>query len=677
MKQIELKSLELTNFKGIRSFKLNADGANVNVFGDNATGKTTIFDAFTWLLFDKDSADSNKFQLKTVDAEGNELHYLDHSVEAKLSVNGSPKSLKKVYHEKWTTKKGNTQKEFSGHTADYFLDDVPVSKSEFDETVRDLIRVKNMKGTKSEEKKEIESLFKTMTSPLYFNAQVPWKGQRKMLLKVCGGYTDDEIIASKKELAALPNILNGRSTDDYVKIISNRQKLIKEETEKIPIQIKENDRMKAESMGSVPLDQLEISAESLQKQIDEIDNTISDIRAGGEADKLRKEILKLEGEQQQIRNDFQSDELRKADEKNKEYYDFKSEHDRSVHQLDLLNDEITVNKKNINRLEANREDARHEWFAADSEKFEFNGETTCPTCGQELPPNQIADAEEIAQKEFNLHHAEKMEAIQKKGSDLKDRSESLQEETKALEEKANELVLKIEGLKNSAEDAKRQRDEIKDGIGSVFDLPKFQENRKKILSLEEEIEELQQSVKTAVAKQNEKKYALKKQLATVESEINRFDDVHKYDARIAELNAEEKRLAKENERMNYEADLIEQFMRAKVSMLEERINSHFKLARFKLFEDQVNGGLNEICEATYQGVPFNALNNAARINVGLDIIQTLSGFYGLSAPIFIDNREAVTRLIDIDAQIISLIVSEKDKQLRVEQEERSIEEAII
>lgn len=676
MKRIELKSLELSNFKGIKHFVLDANGANVNVFGDNATGKTTIFDAFTWLLFDKDSADSNKFQLKTVDAEGNELHYLDHSIEVKLSVNGSPKSLKKVYHEKWTTKKGNTQKEFSGHTADYFLDDVPINKSEFDETVRDLIRVKDMKGTKSAEKKEIENLFKTMTSPLFFNTQVPWKGQRKILLKVCGGYTDDEIIASKKELATLPDILSGRSIDDYAKIISNRQKLIKEETEKIPIQIKENDRMKAESMGSVPLDQLEKSAESLQKQIDEIDNTISDIRAGGEADKLRKEILKLEGEQQQIRNDFQSDELKKADEKNKEYYDLKSEHDRSVHQLELLNDEIATNKKKIDRLEANREDARHEWFAEEGRTFEFHGETTCPTCGQELPPNQIADAEEIAQKEFNLHHAEKMETIQKKGSDLKDRSESLQKATEVLEEKTNALAQEIEGLKNRGEEAKRQRDEIKAGLGSVFDLPEFQNNRKKILSLEENIEELQQSVKTAVAKQNEKKYALKKQLATAENEINRFDDVLKYDARIAELNAEEKRLAKENERLNYEADLIEQFMRTKVSMLEKRINSYFKLARFKLFEDQVNGGLNEICEVTYQGVPFNALNNAARINVGLDIIQTLSEFYGMSAPIFIDNREAVTKLIDIDAQVISLIVSEADKQLRVEKLNEPVGEVI-
>ena len=105
----------------------------------------------------------------------------------------------------------------------------------------------------------------------------------------------------------------------------------------------------------------------------------------------------------------------------------------------------------------------------------------------------------------------------------------------------------------------------------------------------------------------------------------------------------------------------------KVDMLTDRINSKFKYARFKLFEPQINGGLQECCETTFEGVPYSTgLNNAARINVGLDIINTLSKHYGLHAPIFIDNAESVTKFIDTDSQIVSLIVSEQDKKLRVE-----------
>ncbi|WP_152550083.1 hypothetical protein [Geomicrobium sp. JCM 19039] len=112
-------------------------------------------------------------------------------------------------------------------------------------------------------------------------------------------------------------------------------------------------------------------------------------------------------------------------------------------------------------------------------------------------------------------------------------------------------------------------------------------------------------------------------------------------------------------------------------MLEDRINSKFEHASFKLREDLLNGGFTEICQTLYKGVPYeHGLNNAARINVGLDIIRTLSRHYGLSAPIFIDNSEAVTQLMDVDAQLIALVVSEPDKQLRVEPVGEQHKEAI-
>ena len=105
-------------------------------------------------------------------------------------------------------------------------------------------------------------------------------------------------------------------------------------------------------------------------------------------------------------------------------------------------------------------------------------------------------------------------------------------------------------------------------------------------------------------------------------------------------------------------------------MLEEKINSKFKYARFKLFKTNINGGIEEVCETIFNGVPYSSgLNNAARINVGLDIISTLSEHYGVTAPIFVDNSEAVTKLIDINSQVISLVVSEKDKELRIETRE--------
>ena len=100
----------------------------------------------------------------------------------------------------------------------------------------------------------------------------------------------------------------------------------------------------------------------------------------------------------------------------------------------------------------------------------------------------------------------------------------------------------------------------------------------------------------------------------------------------------------------------------------EKIASMFKMARFEMFKNNIsNEGMEECCEVTYKGVPYCDLNNAARINIGLDIINTLSEYYQFSAMVFIDNAESVTGFIDTpNTQIIKLIVSEPDKQLRIE-----------
>lgn len=161
----------------------------------------------------------------------------------------------------------------------------------------------------------------------------------------------------------------------------------------------------------------------------------------------------------------------------------------------------------------------------------------------------------------------------------------------------------------------------------------------------------------------------------MERDLVKFDGVRRAQMRVMELEKQERELAAEYERLQHELFLCEEFTKTKVSMLDAKINSKFKLARFRLFEDQINGGIKEVCDTLYKGVPYDGgLNNAARINVGLDIINTLGEHYGFSAPIFVDNAEAVTKLIGTDAQVIRLVVSEADKRLRIET--AAIQEAI-
>src|SRR5699024_10042463 len=108
----------------------------------------------------------------------------------------------------------------------------------------------------------------------------------------------------------------------------------------------------------------------------------------------------------------------------------------------------------------------------------------------------------------------------------------------------------------------------------------------------------------------------------VQNEISKFRMIRQQEERVRELEEEEKRISSEFERLEEKLFLVEEFIRTKVNMLEEKINSKFKYARFKLFKNNINGGLEEICETTYNGVTYSSgLNNAARINVGIDIIN--------------------------------------------------------
>jgi DNA repair exonuclease SbcCD ATPase subunit len=248
---LRLMSLRLRNFKGQRDFLFEPNGNNASVFGDNGTGKTTLMDAFSWLLFDKDSTDKKDFAIKTLDENNNVMHGLEHEVEGLLEVDGKRIKLRKVYYEKWTKKRGSTQKEFTGHTTDYFIDDVPMKKGEYDDEVAKIAD---------------EEIFKLLTNPTYFNEQMDWKKRRELLLEVCGDLTDEQVIASNAKLAKLTEILNGRDVDKHRDTIKAQMKKINEEIDKIPVRINET-QLGMPDIEGIDRDKLPKDIAVLQKEL--------------------------------------------------------------------------------------------------------------------------------------------------------------------------------------------------------------------------------------------------------------------------------------------------------------------------------------------------------------------------------------------------------------------------
>lgn len=648
---MKLHKLVLTNFKGIKSFTLDAQGQDVNIWGDNATGKTTLYDAFLWLLFDKDSQNRKDFEIKTIGPDGEYVHGLDHSVEATLEIDGAETlTLRKVYKEKWTKKRGSPESEFTGHTTDYFIDGVPVKKGEYDAKIAEIAD---------------ENIFKLLTSPKYFNEQLHWQERRKILLQVCGDVTDSDVIASDSTLSKLPEILGNRSIDDHRKVIMSRRSEINKELERIPVRIDEVQRGLPDIRG---LDEVEIQASlsNLKKHIKAKEQQLVRLESGGEIAEKTKKLREIEAELIAIKNQHQTNANLAIQKKQEEHNKARDQYMSLKSEISSIKQAIEKSEQEVAALEKTMAELRGRWHEVNQEKLEFEAGDVCPTCGQPLPPAKVAEMRKKALAEFNRQKAERLEAITAEGKELRAKADALIAENEEAEKRLAELNKMFEAEEKKIQRLQKEIEELRQDMNTYETnqmwLQKINEKEvleKAIAKLKEGREDEMEAIRADIAR-------LEKEVAEAEqqlSSIRRYEDGQK---RIKELKEQERKLAAEYERLESELYMTEQFIRIKVRLLEEKINNRFQYARFKLFDVQVNGAVVETCETLYQGVPYPDLNGAAKINIGLDIINTLSEFYGFSAPIFIDNREAVTKLIPTKAQVISLIVSEQDKRLRVE-----------
>ncbi|MBO0959530.1 hypothetical protein J1P26_07260 [Neobacillus sp. MM2021_6] len=660
MNRLVLTGLNIKNFKGIPYFAMTLDGLNAAIFGDNATGKTTLFDAFVWLLFDKDSQNKKDFSIKTL-VDGKEVHGLEHEVEASFSYNGTPLTLKKRYQEKWTKKRGSVTAEFSGHTTDYFIDGVPSKKNEYQAKVDSIIK---------------EDIFKLLTSPSYFNEQVKWQDRRKTLLEICGDISTEEVISSKQELFKLQEILNGRSIEDHRKVIAARRSEINKELEKLPVRIDEIQRSLPTLAGGEK-QALENQISKLNDDIDEKMTLINNIRNGSAISEKQKAIQELEIAMLQIKQEHQESSNNKVFSLKTRFQEEKSNYSIMQSQVDTLKQRKEMNQSSIKTLNDSMDQLRKEWSEINSKEFTHESDCECPTCGQSLPEEQVQTAREKALAQFNKSKSDSLENINAKGKSAKAKVVELQNANGGFDKEIEKVESQLQTKKDLLTSLKDQLTAVQTTIVDILEVPEYTAKLTGKNAIVTEIKELRDAANQTIQSIYGEVAELKTKRDQLQGELGKFAVATQSQSRIEELKQQQKTLAGEFEKLEEELYLTEEFIRTKVNLLEERINSKFKYAKFKLFSEQINGGITEVCETLFDGVPYSSgLNNAAKINVGLDIINTLSEHYGFSAPIFVDNAEAVTKLIDTNTQIISLVVSEQDKDLRVEQIENMVEEAV-
>lgn len=638
--QIQILKIALQNFKGIRALEVDF-GERTNVYGTNEAGKTTIFDAFLWLMFGKDSMNSAAFDIKTLDADGSPVHNLEHSVEAILLADGQTISLKKVFQEKYTRRRGSAASEFTGHTTDYWFNGVPVKEKEYQERIKNLVN---------------EGVFRLVTDPRYFNEALHWAERRKILMDICGDVSVQDVIASDSSLAGLESILDGHGIEDAKKIIAAKRKEINDELAKIPVRIDEATRSKAE----INMDTSEVPGriESLQGEKEELERQLADLHNGGALSRKRIELQGVEAEILRARNAWGEDqriliaplqdELEALHEKMREY-------SRKVGNLES---DRSIHRENKAAYERELVALRDEWARIDGQDISISD--TCPTCNRALPEIQVNEAREKAYKA----RAEKLAGINARGKERKARVDEFET---FIMQTTNE----IEKLKSEWKDLEGKEDTIKAKIDSIrTQTPDLSDLEQRKGAIQAELDNIRASEQGMINEVQGKINEVKDRIMNLQEELQKVENNKATEKRVAELQDQEKKLAGEFEKLEADLFKVENFIREKVALLEARINGAFDLVRFKLFDDQINGGLTETCITTLKGVPYPSINNAGRIQAGMDIIKALQSHYGITAPVWIDNRESIVDLPEMPGQTISLIVSEKDEKLRIESENK-------
>ena len=640
MTRIQINKLILENFKCHRNLELDFGGQNVAIYGDNAAGKTSVYDALTWLLFGKDSAGNGEknIEVKPLDAAGAVAdHEAITAVEAVLAVDGEVVTLRRTYKEVWSTKRGSSMETFDGHTSEYYIDGVPCKKNAFDSRICEIVP---------------EDTFRLLTSVSYFAQDLHWQKRRAVLFDIAGTMTDREIMATDSRFSDLSQTLGKLSLDDYRKKLTAERKQFTGVKTDVPARISECQKTIDDIQG-LDFDGARVKAEELQSRINGISEQIVAVEHNNAAEQKRMEIREAQLELKTLESE---NNIHRATQS------------AGTVDIDRMRYDLTAMRQRLERMEkraANDAEyvsscsksidrARTQWVNVNGEVFTGSN---CVSCGQILPADKLQAAKEA----FESRKQKRLREIEESAGSFKEAKTQAEERVKQLHEE-------IEQLKREICHKEQEISNAEANTVTVTDMEGYADRKTsisaRINTLSGELADMVMESNEVIKKIRNEKASLQADLDAQMKIINKESLLEYARKRIEELREDAKNAAECLESIEGALFLLDEFTRYKTRFVEDSINNQFRAARFRLFREQANGGIEERCDVVFDGVPYMGLNNGAKINVGIDIINTLSRHYGVAVPLFVDNAESVTNLEYAATQMIRLVVSESDKKLR-------------
>ena len=648
-KGMKILKLTLENFQGIRKASFVFDGQSAIIYGNNAAGKTTVFNSVTWLLYGRASTETSGYTPKTRGGPDGFLHNLNHSAYGEfVTASGEMVTLQKIFHEVWKKKRGNAREEFSGHTIDYFLNGVPVKEKEYSAAVLAFCG-------EDREKQEI------LTRPSYFSMELPWKRRREILLDVCGDVSDADVIANTPALRELPDFLRMPGTadklysiDEYRKIANARRREINKELDGIPARIDEAAKALPD-LKDVDAASVEQTIRDLQERIKELTGErAAALRGDDSGSTIRNAIANIRtqiAEGKAKHTHAQTEQNAQTNAAIVEAQNEASKHRRAKEEAEV---ELYIEYSDRERLSKRREELRAEYHAIFHEFWNPESEI-CPTCGQALPVEKV----EQMRSDFNLSRSTRLAAKEKQGQ-----QEASRDMIAARDKRITELKATVDAEEAARKEAEQR---VRDLEAQLVPAPPYEQTTE-YASLNRQIDTLQKRLDKQESGSSEAVAAIDEQIRKADAELQRAQENRskletdkQQRARISELKAREKELSAKLEHTEKGLYLCDEFTKAKVALLTERINSKFHRLRFQLFVTQSNGGVDECCEVLVPNnegtlVPYQYANKAAKVNAGLEIIETLSRHWNMTMPVFVDDAEGVQAVEKVSTQLIRLVV---------------------
>ena len=693
---IRINTLRLHNFKGVRDAEYRFGGKNASIEGTNGSGKSTVFDAFTWLLFGKDHYEqtTDKFDIKPIDPEtGEAIPRLDHWVEAELSVGQNVHTLRRCWVENWVKPTGEQEEVMKGHTSMFFVDGMDIgTKREYDATIRQWID---------------EGVFRMITNPLYFiDARfTDWKARRKALMSLVEGSGSRQRV--REEFADLLSEIGNRPLENFRKMVADQRRDNKADlarcreriagmTEALPDEVDT-----AADQAAIDAIRAERNAKmkELEGEIATVDGAIADVNRANEEKKARIDAiyrritevqLKMGEVIAEAKKAAQNENLaaRTAKEEKRRMMDSMAVGTNAMYQAQKrVEDSLADLAAERGALAAEMDHLRAEYAKQREAAFSFQPTTRCHACGQELPAGSIEEQVRAARDHYEADKKAEVDRIIGRANRIKERVRDMDQEITKVQERIDGYRAEIKEREDTYQQLKAEYEAIV--IGPEPDLAEVEDRTRRtkaFLAMTEQELTLRGEASTISADmEGTNDLLLKKN--RLEDDRRRIGDEYasamqpflskqavQQERRrqldlIREKEAEAARIADELARLERLEFRIAEYVKADIDSVEGDINALFHVARWKMFDRTIDGGLVETCEVmSPEGVPYQSMNDAMKILCGMDTIRVFSGKYHSTAPIFVDNAEGIVcRSFDTPAQVIRLVVADKPLELKIEE----------